>query len=118
MAEFLVFARSDGNSYLSELRNLFNVQIRPFDLRCAIELASIELDSRAKGSKKGPTPDDPWQKIKIDRQIIAVSKVNNADSLYTDDTGVRAHAQLAGLRVWSSGELPAPPRAQELFPRT
>ena len=116
LAEFLVFAGPDGNDYLSELRNMFNVQIRPFDLRSAVELASIEIDSRTAGSKKGPTASDPWQKVKIDRQIVAISKVNGAETIFSDDKGVCAHAQAAGLKAVSSWELSIPPQAQSLFP--
>ena len=117
LAEFLVLAGADGNSYLSELNNLTHVYIRPFDLRSAIELASMEINARLTGSKRAPAPNDaPWQKVKVDRQIVAIAKVANCDAMYTDDANVRALALGEGMRVTSSWELTPQAAPQDLFP--
>ena len=116
LAEFLVLAGPDGNAYLTDLNNLATVYLRAFDLRAAVELASMELAARATGSKKYPADDfEPWQKVKVDRQIVAIAKVHNVDTMYTDDGSVRAMAAASGMRVVSSWDLPIPPRAQALF---
>lgn len=119
LAEFLVVAGQDGNSYLSELNNLTHMYVRPFDLRCAIEIASMEISARQTGSKRAPASDSaPWQKVKIDRQIVAIAKVANCDAMYTDDGEVRALAIGEGMRVTSSWELSPQPSPQDLFPRS
>lgn len=116
IAEFLVLAGEQGNDYLVELNNLANIYIRPFDLRAAIELASFELMARKEGSKRGPLGAEmPWQKVKIDRQVVAIAKVNNVSHLYADDKGVRALAETEGMKVTASWQLPLPPSKTPLL---
>ena len=117
LAEFLVLAGDEGNLYLSELNNLANVYLRPFDLRAAIELASMELNARQFGSKRGPVDQAvPWQKVKVDRQIVAIAKVAQVTTFFTDDKDAAALARSEGMIVVSSWELPIPPKPQSLFP--
>ncbi len=117
LAEFLVFAGADANNYLSDLNNLATVYLRPFDLRAAVELASMEIEAMNVGHKRHPADADaPWQKVKIDRQIVAIAKVANVDAMFTDDKEVAKFARAAGMRVVSSWELPVPASAQDLFP--
>jgi hypothetical protein len=79
LCEFLVLAENDGPEYLAELSNLPGFYIRPFDQMAAIELAAMELLARGKGSKRLPTlPATPWQKVKFDRQIVAISKITKS----------------------------------------
>ena len=59
----------------------------------------------------------PWQKVKVDRQIVAVAKVHGVDELYTDDDGVRRLAESDGIRVKGVADLPPPADPQPpLFP--
>ena len=116
LAEFLVLAGNDANRYLSELHNLANIYIRPFDTRAAIELVSFELNARRSGPKRAPLDiDRPWQKVKVDRQIVAIAKVQNVHTLFADDGDLRTLAEYEGLRVRSSWELEIPSRPQDLF---
>ncbi len=50
----------------------------------------------------------PWVKIKYDRQIVAIAKLAQADTIYTDDEGLRGFAEAQGLRVIKLAELPLP----------
>lgn len=52
-------------------------------------------------------------KIKFDRQVVAIAKVEGADTLYTHDTGLRDVALANGLRVVMTWELPLPPQAAQ-----
>jgi hypothetical protein len=116
LAEFLVFADTAGPQYLSELSNLSHVYIEPFDQLAAIELAAMELLARKSGSKRHPLPPDvPWQKVKFDRQIVAISKFHGCKTIYSDDAQVRAIAEDVGIKVVSSWELPLPPSKAPLF---
>lgn len=51
---------------------------------------------------------EPYQKVKIDRQIIAILKVAGVESVYTDDEGFAKRARLCGMTPISTAELPLP----------
>ena len=116
LCEFLVLAENDAQQYLSELANQPGFYIRPFDLMAAIELAAMELLARGKGGKRLPTASStPWQKVKFDRQIVAISKIHQAHTIYSDDSDVRAIAENVGIKVIPCWELPLPPSDAPLF---
>ena len=114
LAELLILAGSEGPQYLEAIQDSKTLLIRGFDERAAIELAAIELADRGKSGKKGGL-DAPWQKVKFDRQIVAIAKVNGARSIYSDDRDVRAFGSKAGLKVISTWELPIPLSKTPLF---
>jgi hypothetical protein len=116
LCEFLVLAENDGPQYLSELGNLPGFSIRPFDQMAAIELAAMELLARGKGGKRLPAAAaTPWQKVKFDRQIVAIAKVSQAHTIYSDDGDVRVLAENSGIKVIPCWELPLPPSKTPLF---
>jgi hypothetical protein len=106
LSEFLVLAGQDGPQYLSEISLLSNIYIQPFDQMAAIELAAMELLARKKGNKRHPLPTTvPWQKVKLDRQIVAITKLHQCKTIYSDDAGVRAIAEDIGIKTISTWEL-------------
>jgi hypothetical protein len=107
LCEFLVLAGKDGPEYLDKIRGMKTFLVKPFDEMAAIELAAIEYESRSKGSKKG-TSTAPWTKVKFDRQIVAIAKVNQCKRLYSDDGDVKNFGEKAGLEVISTWDLPLP----------
>jgi predicted nucleic acid-binding protein len=116
LCEFLVLAENDGQQYLAELFNQPGFYIRPFDQLAAIELAAMELLARGKGGKRIPAAaSTPWQKVKFDRQIVAISKVHQVHTIYSDDNDVRVLAENIGIKVVPSWELPLPPSDAPLF---
>ena len=50
-----------------------------------------------------------WQKIKVDWQIVAIAKVENVSTIYSDDPDVKSFAETANLNCVSLPELPLPP---------
>jgi hypothetical protein len=75
----------------------------------AIELAAVEVLARRSGSKRFPgTSEFPWQKVKFDRQIVAIAKINGAHTIYSDDGGIRTFAEDVGIKVVSCWELDLP----------
>jgi predicted nucleic acid-binding protein len=109
LSEFLVLAGDDGPQYLSEIALMSHVYIEPFDQMAAIEVAAMELLARKKGSKRHPLPATaPWQKVKIDRQIVAISKLRQVKSIYSDDNDVRNIAEEVGIKTVSTWELNLP----------
>jgi hypothetical protein len=116
LCEFLVLAEKDGPQYLAELMNQPGFYIRPFDQMAAVELAAMELLARGKGGKRLPASDSaPWQKVKFDRQIVAIAKIHQAHTIYSDDRDVRVIAENAGIKVIPCWELPLPPSNAPLF---
>lgn len=114
LSELLILAGKEGPQYLEKIQASKTLLLRPFDERAAIELAAMELADRHKGGKKAGS-DAPYQKVKFDRQIVAVAKVNGAHTIYSDDEDVRKFASKAGLKVVSTWELPIPPSKTPLF---
>jgi len=62
----------------------------------------------AAGDKKAGS-DQRWQVAKVDRQLVAVAKVNGVSCIYSDDRGVRAMAASAGIQCKGIDDLPTPP---------
>src|SRR5437762_2756227 len=112
LCEFLVLAGKDGPAYLDKIREMKTLIIRPFDEMAAIELAAIEYESRGKGDKRGGSA-APWAKVKFDRQIVAIAKVNGATKLYSDDEDVIKFGAKAGIEVVSTWTLPLPLAKQQ-----
>ena len=108
LSEFLVLAASDAPAYVAELTNSALFVVEPFDLRAAIEAAESQRRAIDAGSKKSGAA-GPWQKVKVDRQIVAIAKVHGVDELYSDDDDVRRQAEADGVAVRSVADLPPPP---------
>jgi predicted nucleic acid-binding protein len=109
LGEFLVLAANDGPAYLNEITTLGTFDIKPFDIMAASELAAMELLARNKGSKRHPlNPETPWQKVKFDRQIVAIAKIHNCHTIYSDDRDVKNIAEDVGIKVVSCWELDFP----------
>jgi predicted nucleic acid-binding protein len=116
LSEFLVLVGEAGPTYLSELNNFSNFYVRPFDLMAAVEVAAMELLARKTGSKRFPaSPGAPWQKIKVDRQIVAIAKLHGVTTMYSDDGDIRSLAEDLGMKVISCWELELPPSKMPLL---
>jgi PIN domain len=114
-SEFLVLGKNEGPLYLAKIRDMSIFRLEPFDDRAAIELADIEIAIRAKGDKRGSVPEADWQKVKFDRQIVAIAKAHGARCIYSDDPHIERHGEDCGLKVIPLSELPLPPAVQVLL---
>jgi hypothetical protein len=112
LSEFLVFAGKDGPAYLVKIRENSSLRIEPFDERAAIELADLEIAARTSGDKRGSAAGAEWQKVKFDRQIVAITRVHGASVIYSDDPHIAAHGKDCGVRVLALGDLDLPPSQQ------
>ena len=111
LCEFLVLAGKDGPAYLDKIHESKTFLVKPFDEMAAVELAAIEHDAKRGGDKRGGTS-SPWTKVKFDRQIVAIAKVNGAKRIYSDDEDVIKFATKAGLEAISTWNLPLPAAKQ------
>lgn len=99
---------------LERLQSYGHIRIFPFDERAAVETAMMTADALKAGDKRG-TSTQPWQKVKFDRQILAVARVAGSDALYSDDTGLCAFARSVGMAIISTWDLPIPENDPDLF---
>lgn len=114
LAEVLVKAGEGGPGILQELQGQGRVRIIPFDQIAAVELAVMTQEALARGDKKSGST-QPWQKVKFDRQIVAIARVAGAMKLYSDDENMKQFASLVGLDTVSTWELPIPEGTENLF---
>lgn len=56
---------------------------------------------------------EPYQKRKVDRQIIAICRVYDVTELYTDDKGLTKRAQLCGITSVCISDCPIPAKARQ-----
>lgn len=115
LTEFLVLADKDGPRYISLIDQNRLFRVEPFDQRAAIELASLHLNIRASGGGRRGGQEGTYAKITFDRQIVAIAKVNNATTIYSDDDGIKTFAERQGIQVVQAWELPMPPDKEPLF---
>ncbi len=115
LAEILI-AVPDVQKALEEIDKSSAFEIAPFDARSAIELAEATRNALASGDKRLGRG-EAWQKVKMDRQIAAIAKVNGADILYTDDDSQSYFASVLDMQVKHTWDLDLPPKyAQMSFP--
>lgn len=107
LAEVLVQSGPSGIQYVQRLQRSSVFEIAGFDMRAAVELAEMTRQAIATGEKK-LGEQAPWQKIKLDRQIVAIARVAGARVLYTDDGPLGRFAQRHKLIVVPLHHLPLP----------
>jgi hypothetical protein len=108
LSEFLVLADTDGPLYLSEIENNEVFEIQPFNTVAAIEAARALAKAMKEGDKKSGAT-GRWQVVKVDRQFVAIAKVNAVSTIYTDDEDVRKLAATEGIATKGMADLPVPP---------
>ena len=114
LSEALVRAGVEASQQIVEQLQRFSVfGIEPFDTRAAIEVAAMTRDAKAKGNKRGASA-ATWAKVKYDRQIVAIAKVNGATTIYSDDRDIKTLAKAAKINVVALADLPLPPQAAQL----
>lgn len=115
LAEALVVAGDAAPELIERIQSVPRILVAPFDQRAAIEAAMMHQEAIAlHGSKKGASS-GAWQKVKFDRQIIAIARVHRSDLLYSDDGPMCRFADSLGLDSQSTWDLPVPEKVPDLF---
>lgn len=112
LSEFLVGCDA---RVLQSIHKHSSFRIVPFDERAAIEAAIMTKEAIHESDKKDPVQAATWNKIKFDRQIVAVAKVEGVDAIYSTDPHIMKHAQRAGIACFGIPDLPFAPSVQESF---
>ncbi|WP_194406053.1 PIN domain-containing protein [Bradyrhizobium sp. CCBAU 53351] len=114
LSEALVKAGAAASlQIVEELQKHAVFSIEPFDTRAALEASAMSRAALAGGNKKGKST-APWQKVKFDRQIVAIAKVHGATEIYSDDDDVVALGEQAKIKVIRLAALPLPPEKDQL----
>lgn len=108
LAEVLVGLDDAAPAVLEKITRSARFKIAEFDAMAAVELAAMTRDAIRAGDKKDGST-SPWQKVKMDRQIIAIARVRGAARIYSDDKGVGEFAEKLGIPVVRTWTMPLPP---------
>ncbi len=115
VAELLTAIGPSASQYV-KIFSLYSVlEVGAFDHRCAFELATLNNNEFLSLDRKSRA--EPKQKQKVDRQIIAICKVNNVSELYTDDLGMAKSALLCGITPVKTADLEVPQSALSAYGR-
>src|ERR1017187_10397578 len=118
LSEFLVtavFAGASIQDYLAIIQKAQHFITRPFGVRAAVETAERLATALKSGDKREGEKTEPWQKLKYDRQIVAISLVEGAAELYTADKDVYNQALRWDIKPVHLADLPVPPEQLKLL---
>lgn len=111
LSELLVVAGPEGAKYLTEINGRSCFKVSDFDQRAAVE-AAIQIRSALKQGDKRQGVSATWAKVKFDRQIVAIAKVEGVQKIYSDDEDVEKYGKALGIEVMGVDSLPLPPPQQ------
>lgn len=101
LAEYLVGADQAALKSLQVLERKKYVIMANFDRTSAYECSQLDRSARGEGNDKKDGVEQPWQKIKLDRQVIAVGKASGATMVISRDAGVQSSAARCGMEcLW------------------
>lgn len=101
---------------LEKIHATTSFMVAPFDERAAIEAAEMTKNAIRESDKRNPVVGATWSKIKFDRQIVAIAKVEGAEAIYSTDPEVEKHARKVGVPCYGITDLPIPPSVQGTLP--
>lgn len=107
LAEALTTVAEKAIELTDLIEKRVSFRIRAFGKREAIEVAMRTHSAILAGDKKEGA-EEPWQKVKYDRQIVAIAKTEGATAIYSTDKGVHTHAKLWGIQAFHLGDVPLP----------
>ncbi len=108
LSEALVRIGANRQQFVDKFNDMSIFECLAFDQLSAIELAIMTKEAIDAGDKRGGSQ-DIWSKVKFDRQIVAIAKVNGATTIYTDDGGLKNTATAQGFIVIGLADIPIPP---------
>lgn len=111
VAEILSVIGPTSADYLQVINRSRVFSVRAFDEVAAIELAFLNRDVFARLDKKSRLA--PHQKVKIDRQILAICKASGCDTIYTDDKGLITRVEMCGIKAVRICDLAIPESARQ-----
>lgn len=111
LSEFLARAGKARDAYYARLSTSAAFKITAFDNRAALECALLLDAALTSGDKRAQTK--TWAKAKFNWQIVAIAKVANVRTIYSEDGDVARIGQRYGLAVVKTDDLPLPDSARQ-----
>ena len=108
LAEVLVKAEKAAPDYLTEFDRNRHFKLAGFDKRAMIEFVAMERERMDGATIVAESPRSK-PKAKFDQQIVAIAKVENATTIYSDDDDIRKLAKRHNIEVIGIAQLPLPP---------
>jgi hypothetical protein len=108
LSELLIKAGTAGSAIIAAIEQSSAFRVASFDKRAAIELAQITNASLATARERREAVAATAAKIKFDRQIIAIAKVQQATAIYSDDEQLIAFAEANAITCVRVADLPIP----------
>jgi len=110
-AELLTAIGPTSADYLRVINRKAVFEVKSFDEVAAMELAFLNRDVFGELDRKNKL--EPWQKIKVDRQIIAIAKVADCEQILTEDDALANRARLCDIEAVRLADLPIPESAKQ-----
>jgi hypothetical protein len=107
LSEILVRSGRARNTIIQKLTKNPRFVLTAFDLRAALELAVMTDAALARSDKRDGSP-ATWAKVKFDRQIVAIAKVERVSCIYSEDDDVRSIGMREGLSVLGVSDIVIP----------
>jgi hypothetical protein len=101
---------------LKEFQSKRFVEVVPFDLAAAYECSLLDRAAINGSKDRKDGVDESWQKIKIDRQIVATAKTKRCGLMVSQDVSVAANCVRVNIDVMNIDDLPLPPPSSRLEP--
>ena len=108
LSEMLLLTQGVGQQYLDKLNKSRAFVVAPFDQKAAIELAVMTAMSKRQRKKLRAGSAATAAKLKFDRQIVSIAKVNGATTIYTSDDDLAAFAKSNGIEAVDLKDLELP----------
>ena len=112
IAELLTVIGPDAQQYINTIARSRVFEIAAFDAKSASELALLNRGIFLTSDKKSKF--EPYQKVKFDRQIIAICCANGVTELFTDDDKLAKRARMCGITPIGIAEIPIPDSARQI----
>ena len=104
LSEVLIGAGNAAPQYLAILSKSARFKIVPFGERAAVEAAEAHRQAISANDKREGAPSKA--KLKFDRQIIAIAKVERATIIFSNDGDIERYARADGIKVINLEQLP------------
>jgi len=111
LSEILIKSGKATNAIIQKLTKNPRFLIASFDLRAALELAVMSDAAMSRADKRDGSV-ATWAKIKFDRQIVAIAKVERVSCIYSEDTDVRSIGKREGMSVLGVADITIPTGTQ------
>lgn len=115
VGEYTSGADQAGQEVLAKLLGNRRIKVANFDHVAAVECAMMDKTAIASGNKRAPlTREVSWQKVKVDRQIVAIARVLKVDRIISTDGDIPKIAKAVGMPCIAVEDLPLPAWAAQV----